>query len=50
MQISRKEFDELMTAPTYHYSDFPNQDRYYQVFKHLQKMYEKLSGKRFRVY
>lgn len=50
LQISRAEFDELMTVPTHHYSEFPNQDRLFRGLKRMQRLYEKTFGKRVRVY
>lgn len=50
MEISRDDFDTLMTSPINKYTDFPNQIIYYKILKHFQHIYELISGKRFRVY
>jgi N-acetyl sugar amidotransferase len=50
LRITRHQFDELMSAPTHHYSDFPNWDVRYQKLKRLQAWVTKLMGREFKVY
>jgi N-acetyl sugar amidotransferase len=50
LRISRQQFDELMRAPTHHYSDFPNWDRRYQMLKRLQVWVVKLLRTDIKVY
>ena len=50
LQISRPQFDELMAAPSRHYSDFPNWDRWYRILKAGQTIVERVTGKRQNVY
>jgi N-acetyl sugar amidotransferase len=50
LRITRQEFDDLMNAPTHHYSDFPNWDRRYQQLKRVQAWVTKLLGREIKVY
>lgn len=50
LRISRQQFDELMKAPTHHYSDFPNWDGRYQKLKRVQVWVTKLLGRDIKVY
>ena len=50
LQISRSEFAELMQAPVHHYSEFPNQDRWYRGLKRAQHAVEGVLGRPVRVY
>jgi hypothetical protein len=50
MQISRADFDVLMAASIHHHSDFPNQERYFHYMKYMQQLFEKITGRRLRLY
>jgi N-acetyl sugar amidotransferase len=50
MNLSRKQFDEFMTAPAQHYTDFPNWDNLYRLLKKIQSLVERLFGRRIKVY
>jgi N-acetyl sugar amidotransferase len=50
LRISRAEFDELMARPVHHYSDFNNWDSQYKVLKAIQRLVQKLLGKKVNVY
>lgn len=50
LRISRQEFDELMDAPVHHYTDYPNWDNKYKLFKKCQKLIEKISKSKIKVY
>ncbi len=50
LRITRQQFDDLMTAPIHHYSDFPNWDSRYQMLKRLQAWVTKLIGREIKVY
>lgn len=50
LQISRAEFDALMKAPIHHYSEFPNQDRYYGLLKKMQRLLERVARRKVKVY
>ena len=50
MCISRRQFDEFMTAPAHHYTDFRNWDRYQRFLKKAQVFAEHLLGRNLKVY
>lgn len=50
MQITRSEFEDLLSAPVHHYAEFSNWDRKYHFLKRIQFFYEKMSGQRKNVY
>jgi len=50
LQISRSEFRDLMALPIHHYTEFHNQDHLYRWLKRMQSVYEKVFGKRVKVY
>jgi len=50
MCISRKQFDEFMTAPAHHYTDYPNGDRIHRIIKKIQYLVEHALGRNLRVY
>jgi aminotransferase len=50
MCISRKQFDEFMTAPIHHYSEFSNGDSIRQLIKKIQTFVERSLGRNIRVY
>lgn len=50
LRISRRQFDELLKAPSHSYSDFPNWDGRYRFLKKIQDGVARLTGKRMRVY
>lgn len=50
LRLSRVQFDELMQAPTRHYTDFPNWDGRYRLLKRFQGAVAKLTGRQFRTY
>jgi len=50
LRISRVQFDELMSAPSHHYTDFPTWEGRYNLLKKGQGIAERLLGKRLRVY
>lgn len=50
MCITRKQFDDFITAPVHHYTDYPNGDKLYHLLKNLQSFMERLLGRNIRVY
>ncbi len=50
LRLSRGQFDELMRAPTHHYTDFPNWDGRYRLLKKVQGMVARITGRRIKVY
>lgn len=50
LDISRDEFERLMTAPTHNCNDFPNWGARQRLLKRLQRGIERLAGKRISVY
>jgi N-acetyl sugar amidotransferase len=50
MCISRRQFDEFMTAPVQHYTDFPNWDKYHRFLKRIQFVAGYLLGGELKVY
>jgi len=50
MRISRKQFDDFITAPAHHYTDFPNGDKLYRLLKKIQSFTERSLGRSLRVY
>lgn len=50
LQISRAEFEELMSAPVHHYSDFSSWDRRYRFLKNTQLFFENMTGRRNNIY
>lgn len=50
LDISRDEFERLMTAPTHNCNDFPNWGARQRLLKRLQRGIERLTGKRISVY
>lgn len=50
LHISRAEFNELISAPVHHFSDFQNWHRQYRILKKGQALVERITGKRHSVY
>jgi len=50
LQISRAEFDALMALPNRHYSEYPNQERYYRLLKKVQQKIERVIQRKVNVY
>ena len=50
LRISREEFYEFLKPPGRYYSDFKNWDRRYRVTKWIQKMAQKILGKKINIY
>jgi N-acetyl sugar amidotransferase len=50
LRISRAEFDEFISQPNRHYTDFPNWDSRYRRLKKIQAVVEQVTGKRVNVY
>lgn len=50
LRISRVEFDEFISQPNRHYTDFPNWDSRYRRLKKIQAVVERVTGKRVNVY
>ncbi len=50
LRITRVQFDEFMTAPAHHYTDFPTWEGRYRLLKRVQGMAEMISGRRLNVY
>lgn len=50
LRISRAQFDDLMNAPIHHHTDFPTWDSYYRLLKRVQRIVERLLGKKFNVF
>jgi N-acetyl sugar amidotransferase len=50
LRISRADFDELMSAPVHHYSEFPNWNRRYRYLKNIQRFLGRIMGRDIKVY
>lgn len=50
MRISKKQFDEFITAPCHYYTDFENWDRYHHLIKSIQYFVEHSLGKNLKIY
>ena len=50
LQISRNEFEDLLSCEIHHYSDFKNWDFYYRSLKKVQAVIERLLGKRIKIF
>ena len=50
LRITRAAFDELMHAPTRHYSEFANWDKYHRALKMGQAIFARLTGRTLKVY
>jgi N-acetyl sugar amidotransferase len=50
LQITRAEFDELLAAPSHHYSEFPNWDRRHRILKKIQVIIERITGRKRNIY
>ncbi len=50
LRISRSQFDELMSAPIHHYTDFPNWDSRHRLLKRAQAFVARVTGRRIKVY
>lgn len=44
--VSRLEFEQLMTVPNGHYTDYPNWDARYRMLKRVQSFVERVTGRR----
>ncbi len=50
MQLSRKQFEEFINAPSHHYTDFPNWGSRHHALKSIQSSVARLLGREIRVY
>ena len=50
LRISRSDFNELMSAPVHHYSEFPNWNRRYRYLKNIQRLLGRIMGRDIKVY
>lgn len=50
LRITRQQYDDLMSAQSRHYTDFPTWDGRYRLFKKMQNVVEKLIGRKVSVY
>jgi N-acetyl sugar amidotransferase len=50
MRISKKQFDEFMTAPTHHYTEFANGNTIHDLIKRIQSFAERLLGRNLKIY
>lgn len=50
LRISRAQFDEFVSAPAHHHSEFPTWDGRYRRLKQAQRVIERVSGRRVNVY
>ena len=50
LDITRTQFDQFLSLPNRHYSEFPNWDRRYNRLKKIQALVERITGKQVRAY
>ena len=50
LRITHSDFDALMAAPIHQFSDFANQDRFFRWMKYVQRLLERATGRRLRIY
>ena len=50
LRITRQQLDELMAAPSHHYSEFANWEWKHRLLKRAQSFVERVLGRRFGVY
>lgn len=50
LRITRQQLDELMAAPSHHYSEFANWEWKHRLLKRAQSLVERVLGRRFGVY
>lgn len=50
LQLTREEFDRFITDPAHHYTDFPNSDGKIEAMRKVQRIAERLMGKKLTVY
>jgi N-acetyl sugar amidotransferase len=50
LRITRGQFDEFMAAPSHRYSDYPTWEVRYRALKRVQRVIERVSGRRINVY
>lgn len=50
LQLTREEFDRFITDPAHHYRDFPNSDGKIEAMRKVQRIAERLMGKKLTVY
>ena len=50
LQITRNDFDSLMSLPLAHHTDFPTWDGRYRMLKRAQALVERMTGRRVGVY
>ena len=50
LDITRAQFDQLLSMPNRHYSEFPNWDQRYSCLKKIQAIVERITGKQVRPY
>lgn len=50
LRISRQTYDEMLSAPTHHYTDFPTWESRYKLLKKIQAIVEKFLARKIKVY
>ena len=50
LRITRQQFNDFMTTPSHHHTDFKTWDGYYRLLKKIQRFTERLLNRRFNVY
>jgi hypothetical protein len=50
LRITREQFDAFISQPPHHHSDYPTWDSRYRALKRVQRLVEKLLGRRVNVY
>lgn len=50
LQVNREEFDRFITDPAHHYTDFANSDGKIEALRKVQRIAERLMGKKLTVY
>jgi aminotransferase len=50
LRITRQQYDDLLSAPAHHHTDFLTWDGRYRLFKKIQKITEDLLGRRVNIY
>jgi hypothetical protein len=50
LRITRQKFDDLLSAPSHHHTDFPTWDGRYKLLKMVQRLMERSLGRQLKVY
>ena len=50
LRITRQEFDDFMTNPSHHHTDFKTWDAHYRILKKIQQFVENILNRRLNVY